>query len=166
MIRCWMKGVFDAPDGESCLRSHRMGKAEGKRQKAGVARQTRHEGLAPVRLFIGLETGSGPFAGEFLPDIGSIGLSLSQEVPVPGLTCPGSVDGAVPFSRSCSFAAARSGQRGPCARDHEKRRQPLTSLERPEELECKTKKTTYEPMRTGSADAARGLIQGGKGRKK
>ena len=30
----------------------------------------------------------------------------------------------------------------------------------------KAKEMTHEPMRTGSAHAARGLIQGGKGRKK
>ena len=29
----------------------------------------------------------------------------------------------------------------------------------------KTKETTHKPRRTGSADAARGLLQGGKGRK-
>ena len=43
--------------------SPRMSETEGKHQKAGVVRHSRHEGLAPVRLSSGLETGSGFFCG-------------------------------------------------------------------------------------------------------
>ncbi len=63
-----MKGVVKAPDGKRPL-PPRLSETEGKHQKAGVVRHSRHEGLAPVRLSIGLETGSGSCAGEFLPDI-------------------------------------------------------------------------------------------------
>ena len=78
---------MSAPDGK---RPHppRMGETEGKHQKAGVVRHSRHEGLAPVRYSQRPETGSGSFAGEFLPDIGSIGLSFPR-VPVLLLRGPG-----------------------------------------------------------------------------
>jgi hypothetical protein len=63
-------------DGKRPL-SHRMGETEGKLKDRHREILLRHEGLAPVRLSIGLETGSASFAAdEFLPDVGSIALSL------------------------------------------------------------------------------------------
>ena len=106
VINRW-KGALDTPNGKR-PHSHRMGKTEGKHQKAGVVRHSRHEGLAPVR-YPRLETGSGFFAGEFLPDIGSIGLSFSKRSRSPdlraGIRGPG-----FPSSRSSGSAAARSGK--------------------------------------------------------
>jgi hypothetical protein len=70
------------------------------------------------------------------------------------------VDFRIPFF-------AQSGSRPPSrtndanVRDHENARS-----KRPEQLEMKTKATTHEPGRTGAVDAARGLLQGGKGRRK
>ena len=84
MIYRWMKGALNAPDKSGRIRIA-WAKRKGSIKRQGFERHSRHEGLAPVRYSIGLETGSGSFAGEFLPDIGSIGLSFS-EVPVsPGL---------------------------------------------------------------------------------
>src|SRR5689334_13158079 len=40
----------------AAIASHEQ--TEGKHQKAGVVRYSRHEGLAPVRLSIGLDAGS------------------------------------------------------------------------------------------------------------
>src|SRR5271157_2743331 len=104
MIFRWMKGALNAPDGKRPL-PHRMGKTEGKHQKAGVVRYSRHEGLAPVRYSQRLETGSGSFAGEFLPDIGSIGLSLSKRSRTPGSPSR-SHEAPRPRSGKCAVASA------------------------------------------------------------
>ena len=155
-----MKGALDAPDGRR-PHSHRMGKAEGKHQKAGVVRYSRHEGLAPVRLFIGLETGSGPLRANSCRT-SDRSACLFQEVPVPGLTCW--IRGRrVPFSRSSGFAAARS-DKGAQASAIMKRRQPFTSLERPRNSR-RRQGHTVSPG-DGRRHAARGLLQGGKGAKK
>ena len=144
MIHRWMKGALNAPDGKR-PHSPRMGKTEGKHQKAGVVRHSRHEGLAPVRLSIGLETGSGSFAGEFLPDIGSIGLSFSAVLGASGLR-----GRRVPFSRSTRLRGRQVGRkRRPSVRDHKNGASPSPRSKRPGELEMKTKETTHEPHANG-----------------
>ncbi len=97
LINRWMKGALNAPDGNR-PHSHRVGKTEGKHQKAGVVRYSRHEGLAPVRLSIGLETGSGSFAGEFLAGHRIDRPVFIQEGPLD--VGWGSVDAGVPSSLS------------------------------------------------------------------
>ncbi len=110
-------------------------------------RHSRHEGLAPVRLSIGLETGSGSFAGEFLPDIGSIGLSFSL------------VFGLFVCGRGVLFALIRlRGRRGrtkrrPSVRDLKNGASPSPRSKRPEDLEM-TVETTLKPGRMGGADEA------------
>jgi hypothetical protein len=97
-----MKGALDASDEKRPLA---WARPKGSIKRQGFKRHSRHEGLAPVRL-PRLETGSGSFADEFLPDIGSIGLSLSTFV---GLSLHGR---RVPFSRSSGSAADRSDGNG------------------------------------------------------
>ena len=83
VICCWMKGVVNAPDGKR-PHSPRMGKTEGKHQKAGVVRHSRHEGLAPVRLSKGPETGSGLLRANSCRT-SDRSACLFPQVPVPGL---------------------------------------------------------------------------------
>ena len=87
LINRWMKGALNAPTESGRIRIA-WAKRKGSIKRQGFKRYSRHEGLAPVRLSIGLETGSGSFAGEFLPDIGSIGLSLSKRSRTPGVPFP------------------------------------------------------------------------------
>jgi hypothetical protein len=117
------------------------------------------KGWRPSALSIGLETGSGSLAGEFLA-----GHRIDRPVFFRGSPGSRSRDPDSLFALIGS-AAAESGKRRRASAIM-KRRQPFTSRKRPEELEMKTKKTTHERRRTGGADAARSLIHGGKGRKK
>ena len=150
VIRRWMKGVLNAPDGK---RPHppRMGETEGIRFKgrdceilAGM------KGWRPS-AWLKLETGSGSFQADvFLPDVGSIGLSL---FPVLGLFSGPAAPG-FPFFAQRGSAAARVGRkRRPSVRD-KKRRQPFTCFIRSEEPETKTEGPTMNPGRTRNAYVA------------
>ena len=63
------------------------------------------------------------------------------------------------------LAAARSTWRAQASAII-KKRQPFTSLERPEELEVKTQGNDTEALANGQRRVARGLLQGGKRRTK
>ena len=76
------------------------------------------------KLDTGIELGE---AGEFLPDVGSIGLSFSARFPLPGVRA-GIRGRQVPFLRSSGSAAVRSGN-GARASAIRKRRQPFTLRE-------------------------------------
>ena len=72
-----MKGVLKTPDGK---RPHPPRNRRNRREAPkgrGCETLAGMKGWRPSAIQKRLETGSGSFAGEFLPDIGSIGLSLS-----------------------------------------------------------------------------------------
>jgi hypothetical protein len=97
-----------------------------------------------------LETGSGSFQADvFLPDVGSIGLSL---FPVLGLLGPRRQGS--PFSRNEAPRPPGSDGNGARASAIRKRRQPFTCFIRSEEPETKTEGPTMNPGRTRNAYVA------------
>jgi hypothetical protein len=146
-----MKGALNTPDGKR-PHSHRVGKTEGKHQKAGVVRHSRHEGLAPVPLVQRLDAGSG--LGKRTNSCRTSDRSACLFPQVLGLMVQGA---PVPFSRS---SASRPPGRTDRARASAilKGASPSPRLKRQDEFEMKSKKTRHEPMRTGGVDAARGLL--------
>ena len=123
----------------------------------------RHEGLAPVRLSIGLETGSGSFQADvFLPDVGSIALSSSLDPRAFGSWMP-----TVPFSPNEAPRPPGSDGTGAQAAATRKGRQPFTSLEKARGTRNEDQRNDTETRANGQRRRGpRGLIQGGKGRKK
>jgi hypothetical protein len=76
-----------------------------------------------------LETGSGSFAGEFLPDIGSIVLPYPRGSWSPDLRAGDPWTPGFPF-RALAARGRQVGQRRARASAIMKRRQPFTSLEK------------------------------------
>ena len=116
------------------------------------------KGWRPSACSIGSKPVWALLRANFLPDIGSIGLSFSAS---PSWARPGP---RVPFR--AHEAPRPRGRAEPRRGVHDKKgASPSPCSERPGELEMKTKETTHAPRGTGSADAARGLPQGRKRRK-
>ena len=132
--------------------SHRRNRREALKGR-GCETLLRHEGLAPVRLSIRLETGSGSFAGEFLPDIGSIVLPYPRGSWSPDLRAGDPWTPGFPF-RALAARGRQVGQRRARASAIMKRRQPLPLSKRQGRTRNETKETTPKPMRTGGAHAA------------
>jgi hypothetical protein len=145
-----------APDGKR-PHSHRMGKTEGKHQKAGVVRHSRHEGLAPVRLSIWLETGS-----SLVKRANSCRTSDRSACLAPVLG-PWPADPVFPF-RAHRLAAAQTDKRRPSVRDHEKA--PALPLPRKgtDELEEDQGNGTRTRAEEAAPTPPRGLLPGGKRR--
>ena len=100
------------------------------------------KGWRPSACPLGLETGSGSFAGEFLPDIGSIGLSFPRGPGPRGLT-RGSVDPSFPFRMNEAPRPPGSDGNGAQASAIRKGASPSPRSKRPEELKMKTKESTH-----------------------
>ena len=159
MIHRWMKGALNSPD-RNRPHSHRMGKTEGKHQKAGVVRHSRHEGLAPVRLSKGSKPVRAPLRANFLPDIGSIGLSFSRSLG------SWSVDPGSLFALIGSAAARSDGPR-PSVRDLKNGASPLPRSKRLRRTRNEDQGNDTENRGERAAPTRpRGLRQGGKRPKK
>ena len=136
-----MKGARNAPDKSGRIRLA-SAKRKGSIKRQGFKRPSRHEGLAPVRL-PRLETGSGSFADELLPDIGSIGLSF-----ILGSAGLWPVDAGFPF-RATRLRGRRVGRKW---RPSVRGLKTAPAFRLPHETggpETKTEET-HEPMRRAS----------------
>ena len=155
MTHRWMKGAQDAPDGK---RPHppRMGETEGISIKGrGCEILAGMKGWRPSACPLG----SKPVRARFkrTNSCRTSDRSACLFRGSPGFWLRGRAGSL--FRAHRGSAAARVGRkRRPSVRDHENGASPSPRSKRPEELEMKTKETTHEPGRTGSADAARGLL--------
>ena len=153
-----------APDGKR-PHPHRMGKTEGKHQKAGVVRHSRHEGLAPVRYSQRPETGLGLLrANSCRTSVRSACLfprgldPRSRALSYLGIMARGSVDRGVPFSRSSGPRPLSGTNNARASAILKTAPAPSPRLKRQGRTRNEDQETTHEPIRTGNADAARVLL--------
>jgi hypothetical protein len=157
----WMKGVLCARR-KAAASASQSARQKGYVSKAGVVRHSQGmKGWRPSACPLD----SKPVralgeAGEFLPDIGSIGLSSTL-----GPRAFGAWMRGFPSSHERGSAAARVGRKWrPSVHDHEQGASPSPRSKRPGKLEMKTKETTLKPRPMGAPTRPPGLFQGGKGR--